>query len=207
MKRAAWTLALCLVAPLATGCDSGDDSSGDEGAATDDGSGSADPTGDSNDGTDSSAADSSGGGDSNDAALGCAADIEHDTTDGATEDRQATWGAPCTEDSECVALLGDGGVCLTEAVIYELPQGYCTKTCTLPAGTQYSVDDAQCDPAGGVDCIGQAPLFQVCAPQCTDDSQCTRDGYTCRNFPLIATEGDPTYCLMPDCCEESCTEG
>ena len=104
------------------------------------------------------------------------------------------------------SLLGEGGVCLTEAVIYELPQGYCSKTCTLPAGTQYSVDDAQCDPAGGVDCIGQAPLFQVCAPQCTDDAQCTRDGYTCRNFPLIAMEGDPTYCLMPDCCEGSCAE-
>jgi hypothetical protein len=187
MKRVAWTLALCLTAPLAVGCDSGDSSEADSGASSD---------------TDASE-DSSGG---DNEALGCAAEIEHDTTDGATEDRQMTWGAPCTEDSECVALLGTGGVCLNQAVIYELPQGYCTKTCVLPPDTQYSENDEQCDPNGGVDCIGEAPLLQVCAPQCTDDAQCTRDGYTCRNFPLIAMEGDPTYCLMPDCCEGSCAE-
>jgi len=95
-------------------------------------------------------------------------------------------------------------VCLGEAVIFELPGGYCSKLCTLPEDTNYSFDDPQCDPTGGVDCIGQAPLFEVCAPQCKQESQCTRDGYICRTFPLISEEGDPTYCLMPDCCQDSC---
>lgn len=114
------------------------------------------------------------------------------------------WGSACTTDDECIARLGEGGVCLIEAVIYELPGGYCSKLCTLPEGSKYSIDDPQCDADGGIDCIGQAPLFEVCAPQCTAESQCSRDGYFCRNFPLIAEAGDPTYCLMPDCCQDSC---
>ncbi len=157
-----------------------------------------------------SEADASGtdpGSDTSAVELGCAADIEHDTTDGATEPLMDSWGAPCSEDSECVALLGEGGVCLFSAVIYELPGGYCSKNCELPSGVQYSENDPGCDPNGGVDCIGQAPLLQVCAPRCTDDDQCSRDGYTCRNLPMLASEGDPTYCLMPDCCQDTCAEG
>lgn len=180
MKSFAWISVVCLALPLAAGCPAEeDDSAGDEGANsesnTTDVSTTDEPT--------TTAEGSSGGG---------------------GESLQATWGAPCTEDSECVALLGEGGVCLTEAVIFELPGGYCSKLCTLPEGSKYSIGDPQCDPGGGIDCIGQAPLFEVCAPPCTSDSQCTRDQYSCRNFPLIAEEGDPTYCLMPDCCQESC---
>lgn len=190
MKRAAWTLMLGLALPIAAGCPA-DDSAGQDEAGSDTTAATADST----------VADESG---DDSAALGCAAEIVEDTTDGASDDLQTSWGAPCTTDEACVDLLGEGGVCLFEAVVYELPQGYCSKECVLPDGEMYSIDDPQCDPDGGVDCIGQAPLFQVCAPQCTDDTQCTRDGYTCRNFPLIAQEGDPTYCLMPDCCESSC---
>jgi len=185
MKSFAWISAACLALPLAAGCPADEDeSAGDEGANSESNTTAVSTTDEpaTTDDPSTSAEGSSGGG----------------------EGVQSTWGAPCTEDSECIALLGEGGVCLNEAVIFELPGGYCSKTCTLPEGSTYSIDDAQCDPAGGVDCIGQAPLFEVCAPQCTSDSQCTRDQYDCRNFPLIATEGDPTYCLMPDCCQESC---
>lgn len=177
---------VCLALPLAAGCPADEeDSTGDEGANSESNTTEVSTTDEpsTTDQPATSAEGSSGGG---------------------GEDLQTTWGAPCIEDSECVALLGEGGVCLTEAVIFELPGGYCSKLCTLPEGSKYSIDDAQCDPAGGVDCIGQAPLFEVCAPQCTGDSQCGRDQYNCRNFPLIAEEGDPTYCLMPDCCQESC---
>lgn len=208
MKRAAWIVSLCLALPFAAGCPADDSEEGDEGTNTNATSNTSGSSETDASGSDPTGADGSSGDDSDDssAALGCAANIDNDTTDGATEDVQTTWGAPCTDDSDCVALLGEGGVCLVEAVIFELPQGYCSKECTLPSGEMYSFDDPQCDAAGGVDCIGQAPLFQVCSPQCTDDAQCSRDGYTCRNFPLIAQEGDPTYCLMPDCCEGSCAE-
>ncbi|MEM6294174.1 MAG: hypothetical protein AAGA54_23040 [Myxococcota bacterium] len=209
MKRVAWIFALS----FALGCpadDTDENDTGADSAQSDSQTASGSPTtGDASGAEDSAddAADSSGsadGGDDSSAELGCAANIEEDTTDGASDDVMQTWGAPCTDDAECIELLGEGGVCLTTAVIYELPQGYCSKLCELPPDTQYSDDDPQCDPNGGVDCIGQAPLFQVCSPKCTDDAQCSRNGYTCRNFPLIASEGDPTYCLMPDCCEESC---
>lgn len=204
MKRA-WTRLLCLALPLVVGCPADDSEEGDEGATNSESNG----TAGSSETDDPTAADASGTSEGSDdsAALGCAANIEHDTTDGASDDKQMTWGAPCSEDAECVALLGEGGRCMFEAVIFELPQGYCSKDCTLPSGEMYSLDDPQCDPNGGVDCIGQAPLLQVCAVQCTDDNQCSRGGYTCRNFPLIASEGDPTYCLMPDCCQDSCEAG
>jgi hypothetical protein len=135
------------------------------------------------------------------AALGCAAEIEHDTTDGAPGDLQQMWGAACETDADCVALLGDGAVCLFEAVIYELPLGYCTKPCTLGPDERVIENDPACAPTG-VDCIGNNAVgFEYCAPPCTDDGQCGRDGYTCRLMPMIAMEGDPTYCLMPDCCD------
>ncbi|MCR9161714.1 MAG: hypothetical protein ACE37F_36070 [Nannocystaceae bacterium] len=197
MKRAGWIASLCLALPLAAGCPADDSEEGDEGSNTSGPSSESDP---------SSADGSESGGDDSSAALGCAAEVENDTTDGASDDLQLTWGAPCTDDAECIDLLGEGGVCLFEAVIYELPLGYCSKSCELPSGEKYVFDDPACDPNGGIDCIGLAPLFQVCAPQCTDDAQCSRDGYSCRNFPMIAEEGDPTYCLMPDCCEGSCAE-
>ncbi|MBV1859181.1 MAG: hypothetical protein KUG77_12275 [Nannocystaceae bacterium] len=181
MKCFAWISAVCLALPLAAGCPSDEeDSAGNDGGNS--GSNTSPETTTDDEPTTTAEGSSGGGG----------------------EGLQSTWGAPCTQDSECEALLGTGGVCLNEAVIFELPGGYCSKLCTLPEGSKYSVNDPQCDPAGGIDCIGQAPLFEVCAPPCTEDSQCGRSQYACRNFPLIAEEGDPTYCLMPDCCQESC---
>jgi hypothetical protein len=143
------------------------------------------------------------GGDSN--PLGCAAGAVGETTDGAMDPLMETWGAPCGNDNECVMLLGEGAICETEAVIYELPLGYCTKPCTLPdTNTRVVPDDPDCDPDGGVACIGSSPLFQRCALLCTDDAQCNRDGYICRRMPLIAQDTDPKACLMPDCCEGGC---
>ncbi len=202
MKRAAWFASICLALPLAA-CADDDTEQGDEGGNTNatsnaSGADTEDPT--SADGSES-------GGDDSSAALGCAAEVENDTTDGASEDVQTAWGSACTDDAQCIERLGEGGICLFQAVIYELPLGYCTKSCELPAGEKYVFDDPACDPDGGIDCIGLAPLFQYCAPQCSDDAQCGRDGYSCRNFPMIAEDGDPTYCLMPDCCEDNCAGG
>ena len=139
-------------------------------------------------------------------ALGCAAEIEHDTTDGSSDNIMQTWGAPCAKDADCVDLLGKGAFCLFEAVVYELPLGYCSKPCQLADGEQIVPDDPTCDPNGGVACIGQAPFLQACAVPCTDDAQCGRAGYTCRLMPIISTATDPTFCLMPDCCEDTCEE-
>jgi hypothetical protein len=158
----------------------------------------------------STAAEAEGGsaGSSGGDALGCAADVAtmFDTTDGATDPLQGTWGAACSSDADCVALLGAGAVCLDLAVAYELPGGYCTKPCMLPdSTTTFVLDDPMCDPAGGIACIGQsAVMFQYCAPPCTDDQQCDRDGYMCRRMPQISQDGDPSFCLMPDCCGGTC---
>jgi len=127
-------------------------------------------------------------------------------TDGQTTDVMQTWGAPCETNDECVAILGEGAECKDMAVIYELPGGYCSKPCSLPDANTRVVEDAMdCDPAGGVACIGQMGFFENCAVLCTDDAQCSRDGYFCRQMPMISAEGDPKACLMPDCCEGSCS--
>lgn len=206
MKCFAWISAVCLALPLAAGCPSDDVSIGNETTNGESETVNATSTGmPTSTGVPTSTTDTPSSTDPTTTAPTTTSGTSGTT--GGTDtggDLQAAWGAPCTEDDECVALLGKGGVCLTEAVIYELPGGYCSKLCTLPDDTKYSFDDPQCDPEGGVDCIGQAPLFEVCAPQCTNESQCGRDGYLCRTFPLISEEGDPTYCLMPDCCQDSC---
>jgi hypothetical protein len=140
--------------------------------------------------------------------LGCALEgeqMEIDTTDGAPGDLQQTWGAACATNDDCVALLGEGAECLFLAVAYELPGGYCAKPCTLPGSETIVQDDPNCDPGGGVDCIGSSSVgFSYCAAVCTDDSQCSRDGYTCRLMPQISAEGDDNFCLMPLCCLDEC---
>jgi hypothetical protein len=150
---------------------------------------------------------SAGTNDTNDPALACAIPEEQDSTDGAMMSTQQTWGAACNTDADCVALVGEGGVCLTQAVVYELPYGYCAKPCQLPdMATRVVMDDPMCDPAGGVACTGQMGIFEYCGVLCTDDAQCDRDGYICRQMPMIAQPEDPTLCLMPDCCLDDCTE-
>jgi hypothetical protein len=152
-------------------------------------------------GSEQSSAETSAG--TTDAALGCAVPEEIDSTDGTMTPLQDSWGAACSVDADCVALLGDGAVCLHEAVVYELPQGYCSKPCMLPdTDTRVVMDDPTCDPMGGIACVGSMIAFQYCAPLCTDDAQCNRDGYICRQMPIISFPEDPSLCLMPDCCGE-----
>lgn len=144
------------------------------------------------------------------AVLGCAADIDDmlDTTSGMSNPLMETWGAACQTHDDCIAIMGDpDAICDTTAVVYELPGGYCTKACTLPDGdTRAVLDDPQCDPAGGVACLGVMGTFERCAIPCTDDNQCNRAGYMCRQLPLVSLPEDPSFCLMPDCCQESCTK-
>jgi hypothetical protein len=119
---------------------------------------------------------------------------------------ELTWGAPCTDNAECVALIGAGAICQAMAVIYELPGGYCTKPCTLPdPDTTVVTDDPTCDPAGGVDCVGSQGFFENCAKPCSDTAECDgRPNFLCRQMPMIAQPTDPTYCLMDDCCLNTC---
>ncbi len=160
------------------------------------------PADDEMDGSDTASVDESGGGSQcpiGDFGMG---------GDGQSNPLMETWGAPCETDADCVALIGDGAVCQDMAVIYELPGNYCTKPCTLPDGDTRAVPDAmECDPEGGVACIGQKGFFERCALLCTDDMQCNRDGYYCRRMPMIANEDDPKSCLMPDCCQDTCAGG
>jgi len=140
--------------------------------------------------------------------LGCAAGVMGTDTDGASNPIMETWGAACTTNEQCIDLLGDpAAVCDFSAVIYELPGGYCTKPCTLPDGNTTAVpNDPQCSADGGVACIGVLGTFERCAIPCTDSDQCNREGYICRQLPLIAQASDPSFCLMPDCCQDTCEE-
>lgn len=170
---------------------------------------------DETDGSASAADDGSGPGTSAPADDGAAtmaddgAATQDDTAGADGGGLQATWGAPCATNDDCIALLGPGGECLFQAVVYELPGGYCSKKCALPDDQTLIVLDApDCDPAGGVHCIGQSSVdFQYCTVPCTDDSQCTRENYECRQMPQLAQEGDPTFCLMADCCLGECACG
>jgi hypothetical protein len=136
-------------------------------------------------------------------ALGCAFPEMIDGTDGQTTPLQADWGSACSVDADCVAVLGEGAVCLDKAVVFELPGGYCSKPCVLPdSSTKTVLDDPACNPDGGIACVGVKDTFEYCAPLCTDDAQCDRDGYICRQMPLVSVATDPSLCLMPDCCGE-----
>jgi hypothetical protein len=123
-----------------------------------------------------------------------------DTTPSIMDD----FGAPCSSDADCVGPLGAGSVCVTEILgVYDLPGGFCSRPCTLPnTSTSFEHDSAQCDPDGGVTCVGAQGLFTSCIRECTSDSQCGREGYGCRLMPTLASTGDPKFCLMNtvDCC-------
>lgn len=119
--------------------------------------------------------------------------------DGTTPTLMDAWGAPCMTNAECEATaLGAGAVCITNILgVFDLPLGYCTRECTVGSTeTTFVLDSAECDPNGGVACVGIDGSFTACAPVCTSDSQCGREGYGCTTMPLIAAEGDPTFCLM-----------
>lgn len=195
-------LLACSLQASCTTDDAVDETAGESGSNNDTSASTANATGNATADETASADDS--------AVLGCAADVEaeFDTTSGMTNPLMQTWGAACTTNADCVALIGDpDAICDTTAVVYELPGGYCTKACTLPdADTRAVLDDPQCDPAGGVACLGVMGTFERCAIPCTDDNQCNRGGYMCRQLPLVSLPEDPSFCLMPDCCQESCTK-
>ncbi|WP_052547437.1 hypothetical protein [Enhygromyxa salina] len=124
--------------------------------------------------------------------------------DGMTESIMDAWGAPCMQKSDCEPMLGADAQCVSNILgVYNLPGGFCTKYCELPdTMTTFIHDAADCDPAGGVTCVGAKDLFTACIIPCENDSQCGREGYGCRTMPTLASEGDPTFCLMntTDCC-------
>ncbi len=121
------------------------------------------------------------------------------------KDIMGEWGHACTQDDECVALLGDGAACVHDILgIYDLPGGYCSRNgCELPdASTTVVLDSADCSGGGGVACLGVKDIYTVCAVPCSSHDECGREGYGCRIMPNIAAEGDQTFCLMDaqSCC-------
>ncbi len=124
--------------------------------------------------------------------------------DGTTASIMDSWGAPCMTNAECETVLGAGAECVTNILgVYDLPGGYCSKPCQLPGtDVSYELDDMECDPNGGIACVGVQGVYTVCAMPCESDSQCGREGYACTIMPNIGADGDPTFCLMnsKDCC-------
>jgi hypothetical protein len=151
---------------------------------------------------DSGGGDADGDGETGNQANECG--TEWAEKDGTTPSLMEAWGAPCVQDADCVALLGAEAVCIQNILnVYDLPGGYCTRNCDLPnTSVTFELDSTQCDPDGGVHCVGVQGNFTACAPPCTSHDQCGREGYGCRLMPTIAAEGDPTFCLMnaTDCC-------
>ncbi|KIG17978.1 hypothetical protein DB30_02193 [Enhygromyxa salina] len=188
------------------------DSAGEGGGDTSSGDGDGDGDGDmgesdtSSDGVGETVGDGDGDttGDGDGDTTGDACGTEWAEKDGVTESIMTTWGAPCMQDADCQALLGDDAICITDIIgVFALPGGYCNKACSLPdAQTTFVLDSVECDPEGGIACIGAQDLFTACAPPCESSSQCGREGYGCQPMPIIAGEGDPSFCLMntEDCC-------
>lgn len=114
------------------------------------------------------------------------------------------YGAPCNSDADCFEVLGDGSICVDNILgVYDLPGGFCSRPCDLEnTMTSFEHDSAQCDPNGGITCVGAQGLFTACIEECTTDAECGREGYGCRRMPTLAGPDDPKFCLMNtvDCC-------
>lgn len=121
-----------------------------------------------------------------------------DQTTGEDQGLMSHYGAPCETDADCMKLLGAGGVCLKDILgVYALPGGYCSTDCDLPdQQTTYVLDAKDCTMMA--DCLGLMGYFEGCAHVCTDDSQCPREGYECRQMPQISNPDDPEFCLMTE---------
>lgn len=123
------------------------------------------------------------------------------TTGGGGDSKMEVFGQPCMTDADCTGALGPEGKCLKDILgVYALPGGYCSLLCMLPdANTAYVKDDPTCSAGGpGSYCIGADGYFEGCVVECTDNSQCPRDGYECRIMPQLGKDGDPKFCLMTD---------
>jgi hypothetical protein len=126
--------------------------------------------------------------------------VEKDDT---TPSIMETWGAACMVDADCEAGLGAGAKCVTNILgVFDLPMGYCSRECEVGStDVTFVLDSPDCDPNGGVACVGIDGQFTACALPCTNDSECGREGYACQIMPLIGAEGDQTFCLMnPTAC-------
>jgi hypothetical protein len=117
---------------------------------------------------------------------------------GGAEDLMQVHGHACASDADCQALLGPDGVCQKDILgVYGMPGGYCTTYCQLPdQQTTYQLDSRSC--TMGADCVGLMGYFEACAHVCTEDAQCPREGYECRQMPQISNPDDPKFCLMTD---------
>jgi len=127
--------------------------------------------------------------------------VEKPDLDTAT-DVMTEWGSPCETAADC-SHLGADAECFLETIgVFELPGGVCSKRCTLPdSGTTVVLDADECDPAGGVACVGAKDIFSACMPPCSSDSECGREAYGCIRMPVISAPSDSTFCLMdPDAC-------
>lgn len=133
-----------------------------------------------------------------DPSTGSSSSTDSSTTGEPAPNKQETWGHACTDDAECMALVGNKGVCAVDVLgLYDLPDGYCTRGCTLPdLQTLYVPDHPQCGP--GVHCVGVMGYLEVCLVECFDDSECPREGYECRLLPTVGMPGDPKFCLMTE---------
>lgn len=120
---------------------------------------------------------------------------------GSGENLMEKYGRPCEADSDCDDLGEDAKCVKTILEVAHAPAGYCSRDCDLPDGnTKY--DDASCG-EDGLTCLGVMGFFEACAPPCTSDDQCHREGYECRLLPVVGAENEPTFCLMVDECVAS----
>lgn len=128
---------------------------------------------------------------------------EPDPTTGGTtgtvdEGLMGKYGHACATDDDCMPFLGPTAVCQKEILgVYNLPGGYCTTYCHLPdQQTTYMKPPNDCTMDS--DCVGLMGFFEACAYECTDNAQCPREGYECRQMPTISNPEDPKYCLMTE---------
>jgi hypothetical protein len=104
--------------------------------------------------------------------------------------QDGTAGDACTAATDCpggTCLMSRGGFMGMGAT--PLPGGYCTGNCT---------EDSHCGSGG----VCSPPLFQGltggCYEGCTDDGDCNREGYRCRELGMGKLGCDPFPDPLPD---------
>ena len=120
------------------------------------------------------------------------------TTETVDEGLMGKYGHACESAADCKPFLGETGVCQKEILgVYNLPGGYCTTYCHLPDPQTTSMKPPN-DCTMASDCVGLMGFFEAFAYECTDNAQCPREGYECRQMPMISNPDDPKYCLMTE---------